>query len=69
MAYTLNTTYNIPIINEKGEEYILEAKYTPSFPVVVIKENEVVKVSSGVANSIKASASNRNKEKNQINTY
>ncbi|MEJ5088530.1 hypothetical protein GEO21_00660 [Sphingobacterium faecium] len=63
VAYTLNTTYNIPIINEKGEEYILEAKYTPSFPVVVIKENEVVKVSSGVANSIKASASNRNKEK------
>ncbi|WP_104385644.1 hypothetical protein [Sphingobacterium sp. HMA12] len=64
VAYTLNTTANVPIVNEKGEEYILEAKYTPSFPVVVIKENEVVKVSSGAANSTKASVSNGNKEKN-----
>lgn len=63
VAYTLNTTANVPIVNEKGEEYILEAKYTPSFPVVVIKENEVIKVSSGVANSTKASVSNGNKEK------
>ncbi|WP_282637470.1 hypothetical protein [Sphingobacterium thalpophilum] len=63
VAYTLNTTANVPIVNEKGEEYILEAKYTPSFPVVVIKENEVIKVSSGVANSTKASVSNANKEK------
>ncbi len=61
VAYTLNTTANVPIVNEKGEEYILEAKYIPSFPVVVIKENEVVKVSSGAGNSIKAS--NGNKEK------
>ncbi|MNH07084.1 hypothetical protein D3C79_664670 [compost metagenome] len=51
-------------MNEKGEEYILEAKYAPSFPVVVIKENEVVKVSSGETNSTKASVSNGNKEKN-----
>jgi len=64
VAYTLNTTSNVPIVNEKGEEYILEAKYIPSFPVVVIKENEVVKVSSGEANSTKASVSNGNKEKN-----
>ncbi|RKE42686.1 hypothetical protein [Sphingobacterium detergens] len=63
VAYTLNTTANVPIVNEKGEEYILEAKYTPSFPVVVIKENEVVKVSSGAANSTKASASNGSEEK------
>lgn len=64
VAYTLNTTANVPIVNEKGEEYILEAKYTPSFPIVVIKENEVVKVSSGETNSTKASVSNGNKEKN-----
>jgi len=63
VAYTLNTTSNVPIVNEKGEEYILEAKYIPSFPVVVIKENEVVKVSSGETNSTKASVSNGNKEK------
>ncbi|WP_367331979.1 hypothetical protein [Sphingobacterium multivorum] len=68
VAYTLNTTANVPIVNEKGEEYILEAKYTPSFPVVVIKENEVVKVSSGAANSTKASASNGNQEHNS-NTH
>jgi len=55
VAYTLNTTPNVPIVNGRGEEYILEARYTPSFPVVVIKENEVVKVSS--EKSIKAKAS------------
>ncbi|WP_293939677.1 hypothetical protein [Sphingobacterium sp. UBA5996] len=64
VAYTLNTTANVPIVNEKGEEYILEAKYIPSFPIVVIKENEVVKVSSGASHSTKASTSNDNKEKN-----
>lgn len=66
VAYTLNTTANVPIVNEKGEEYILEAKYTPSFPVVVIKENEVVKVSSGAANSTKASASKDKKSDNLL---
>lgn len=60
VAYTLNTTPNIPIVNEKGEEYILEARYTPSFPVVVIKENEVVKVNSGKTSLSRASASNKN---------
>ncbi|MDF2519162.1 MAG: hypothetical protein K0R59_4458 [Sphingobacterium sp.] len=63
VAYTLNTTPNVPIVNEKGEEYILEAKYIPSFPVVVIKENEVVKVNSGAPKSIKASTSNGSEEK------
>ncbi|MCL1679122.1 hypothetical protein M2T92_08820 [Elizabethkingia miricola] len=47
VAYTLNTTNDTPIINEKGEEYFLEAKYIPSFPVVVVKENERVRVSTG----------------------
>jgi len=60
VAYTLNTTANVPIVNEKGEEYILEAKYIPSFPVVVIKENEVVRVSSGKTSLSKASAPNKN---------
>lgn len=63
VAYTLSTTANVPIVNAKGEEYILGAKYIPSFPVLVIKENEVVKVSSGVTNSIKASSSNDIKAK------
>ncbi|QDZ62130.1 hypothetical protein EVD20_03715 [Elizabethkingia bruuniana] len=47
VAYTLDTTNDTPIINEKGEEYFLEAKYIPSFPVVVVKENERVRVSTG----------------------
>ncbi|MCT4285926.1 hypothetical protein CMU66_16795 [Elizabethkingia anophelis] len=51
VAYTLDTTNDTPIVNEKGEEYFLEAKYTPSFPVVVIKENERVKISTN--NSIR----------------
>lgn len=51
VAYTLNTTNDTPVVNEKGEENFLEAKYTPSFPVVVVKENERVKISTN--NSIR----------------
>ncbi|OPB87248.1 hypothetical protein [Elizabethkingia occulta] len=59
VAYTLDTTNDTPIINEKGEEYFLEAKYTPSFPIVVVKENERVKIStnSSVRNNTIASNS------------
>ncbi|WP_277495370.1 hypothetical protein [Elizabethkingia anophelis] len=54
VAYTLNTTNDTPVVNEKGEEYFLEAKYTPSFPIVVVKENERVKISTN--NSIRNNA-------------
>lgn len=54
VAYTLDTTNDTPIVNEKGEEYFLEAKYTPSFPIVVVKENERVKISTN--NSIRNNA-------------
>ncbi|MCT3758586.1 hypothetical protein HZQ19_08280 [Elizabethkingia anophelis] len=59
VAYTLDTTNDIPVVNEKGEEYFLEAKYAPSFPVVVVKENERVKIStnSSVRNNTIASVS------------
>ncbi|OBS14494.1 hypothetical protein ATE49_17660 [Elizabethkingia miricola] len=46
VAYTLNTTKDIPIVTENGSEFLLEAKYIPSFPIVVVKENERVKVVS-----------------------
>ena len=40
VAIQLNTTNNVPIISPEGEEYILDAELIPSYPVVVIKENE-----------------------------
>ncbi|MEW7401483.1 hypothetical protein [Elizabethkingia anophelis] len=58
VAYTLNTTSSIPIVNGKGEENFLDAKYIPSFPVLVVKENERVKVSTGIND--KVAATNKN---------
>ena len=42
VAVRLTTSNNVPIINSDGSEYILEGKYTPAFPILVIKENERV---------------------------
>lgn len=42
VAIRLNTSNDVPIINQDGTEEIIEAKYTPSFPVIVIKDNERV---------------------------
>ncbi|MDD5149547.1 MAG: hypothetical protein PHC28_03565 [Flavobacterium sp.] len=42
VAIRLNTSNNVPIINQDGTEDIIEAKYTPGFPIIVIKENERV---------------------------
>jgi len=40
VAIRLNTSNDGPIISPEGEEYILDAELIPSYPVVVIKENE-----------------------------
>jgi hypothetical protein len=42
VAVRLTTSNSVPIINSDGSEYLLEGKYTPAFPVLVIKENERV---------------------------
>lgn len=40
IAIRLLTSNDVPIINLDGTENVLEGKYTPGFPVLVIKENE-----------------------------
>lgn len=42
VAVVLNSTNDVPIIDGDGSEKLMEAKYTPGFPVVVVKENERV---------------------------
>ncbi|MFH6944505.1 hypothetical protein [Flavobacterium sp. FlaQc-50] len=45
VAIALTTSNDVPIINEDGTEDIIKAKEIPSFPVIVIKDNERVVVS------------------------
>jgi hypothetical protein len=40
VAIRLNTTNDVPIVSPEGKEYILDSELIPSFPIVVIKENE-----------------------------
>jgi hypothetical protein len=42
VGITSHKTNDVTVINHKGEERIIEARFIPSFPVVVIKENERV---------------------------
>lgn len=42
VAIRLLTSNDVPIIDFDGTEKLLEGKYTPGFPVLVIKENERV---------------------------
>lgn len=40
VAIRLTTSNDVPIINQDGSEEILQAKYIPGFPVIVLKDNE-----------------------------
>lgn len=40
LAIRLDRTNDVPIISPEGEEYLLEAELVPSYPILVIKENE-----------------------------
>lgn len=42
VAVVLHSTNDVPIIDGDGSEKLMEAKYTPGFPVIVVKENERV---------------------------
>lgn len=42
VAIRLSTTNDVPIISPEGEEYVLDSELIPSYPVIVIKENERV---------------------------
>jgi hypothetical protein len=44
VALRLNTTNDIPVIGKDGNKYVIEADLTPGFPIIVIKENERVRV-------------------------
>lgn len=40
VAIRLSTTNDVPIISPEGVEYMLESELIPSYPVVVVKDNE-----------------------------
>jgi hypothetical protein len=40
VAIRRSDTNDVPIISPEGEEYLLDASLIPSYPVVVVKENE-----------------------------
>ncbi|VXB28895.1 conserved exported hypothetical protein [Flavobacterium sp. 9R] len=44
VALRLNTTNDVPVIGKDGNNYVIEAELTPGFPIIVIKENERVRV-------------------------
>lgn len=44
VALRLTNTNDIPVIGKDGEKYVIEAELTPGFPIVVIKDNERVRL-------------------------
>ena len=40
VAIRLSTTNDVPLISPEGEEYLLDSDMIPSYPVIVIKDNE-----------------------------
>ena len=44
VAFRLNTSNDIPVIGKDGNKYVIEAELTPGFPIIVIKENERLRV-------------------------
>lgn len=50
VAIRLTTSNDVPVINQDGSEEIIEAKYTPAFPVIVLKNNERI-VSNNISNN------------------
>ncbi|WP_291141993.1 hypothetical protein [Flavobacterium sp. UBA7680] len=40
VAVRLTTSNDVPIINQDGTEQVIEAKYIPGFPIIVLKDNE-----------------------------
>jgi len=44
VALRLNNSNDVPVIGKDGNKYVIEAELTPGFPIVVIKENERVRI-------------------------
>lgn len=66
VAIRTTETNDVPMIESSGEEWILEAQYIPTFPVVVIKDNE--RISSNV-NKIKNSERNNLRSSSSVDLY
>lgn len=58
VALRLDNTNDVPVISKEGVKYVIEAALTPGFPIVVIKENERVRL-------IKNPLLNKNSKTNQ----
>lgn len=58
VAISLKTSNDVPIINLDGTEEIIEARYIPTFPIIVLKDNERV-----IVNSV---SSDKNKKTNIV---
>ncbi|UUF14632.1 MULTISPECIES: hypothetical protein [Flavobacterium] len=50
VAVRLTTSNDVPLINQDGTEEVLEAKYIPGFPVIVLKDNERIISSNNSTN-------------------
>ena len=50
VAISVHTSNDVPIINLDGSEEIIKAQYIPSFPVIVLKDNERIVVDSNPKN-------------------
>ena len=60
VAIRLITSNDVPIINQDGTEDIIEAKYIPAFPVIVLKNNErIVSSNNSTSKNIKTSLVSR----------
>lgn len=49
VAISVHTSNDVPIINLDGSEEIIKAQYIPSFPVIVLKDNERIVADSNVS--------------------
>lgn len=65
VAFNVNSTNDVPVIDSDGKEYVLKGDIIPGFPVVVIKVNERVVLNDNIG---KNSISSRNSEQNIISS-
>lgn len=56
VAIRTTETNDVPILDASGEEWILEAQYTPISPTVVVKENERISSSKKEGNSLRSTS-------------
>ncbi len=55
VALRLDNSNDVPVIGKDGSKYVIEAELTPGFPIVVIKENERVRIKTSTTTILKTS--------------